>query len=191
MGGTSKVDFPVHVCKLGIGQVPRNDRAWGGGDPAHPSVPAVCGSVPVSARRSAQPADISAPAGLSAPPVCVALRKSALGPRPRGEAQGGPVHDGAGTAIALAETHGGSGDGGWAVPSTGRVMRAAGAHRTSERHTGLPTSRQSPSRTEDQIDDVLRDSFPASDPPPWTLGTLRRERRPAYPSRIWRILRAV
>jgi len=79
----------------------------------------------------------------------------------RGNA-GGPVRDGAGTAVAPAEAHGESGDGGWAAPSRGRVMRAAGAH-----------------------------SFPASDPPPWTLGTLRGGRGLAHPSRIWRILQAV
>ncbi len=40
----------------------------------------------------------------------------------------------------------------------------------SGRPTARPASRQTPSRTQDQIDEVLIDSFPASDPPPWTLG---------------------
>ena len=40
----------------------------------------------------------------------------------------------------------------------------------SGRPPAPPASRQTPSRTQDQIDEVLIDSFPASDPPPWTLG---------------------
>jgi hypothetical protein len=44
------------------------------------------------------------------------------------------------------------------------------------------TDTTKPSRTEEEIDAALADSFPASDPPPWTLGSPAEETWPSSAS---------
>jgi hypothetical protein len=39
---------------------------------------------------------------------------------------------------------------------------------------------------EEQLDDILADSFPASDPPPWTLGVMHAPARVAPPYQVER-----
>jgi hypothetical protein len=62
---------------------------------------------------------------------------------------------------------------GWVRRVRSRVHAFVEEHRPAGR-----AERAQRAADSDEIDEAGRESFPASDPPPWTLGVERHERRP-------------
>ena len=52
--------------------------------------------------------------------------------------------------------------------------QTAGKKRTSQAQTDAPDEKTIDEIIEEKIDRDLRDSFPASDPPGWTMGVMKR-----------------